>query len=101
MQIEAEELGSTKMLAHTYRLRVAERIRQLALLTVIGALLNVVGPRLLAHGSERGASEPTRAGGVEVPVVAPVVGSGEGGARTSEHLSPVCEPAHGFTGHSA
>ena len=35
-------------MAHTYRLRLMQRLRLLALLTGLGALLNAFGPRLIA-----------------------------------------------------
>jgi hypothetical protein len=59
------------MLAHTYRLRVMQRIRLLAFLTGLGALLNAFGPRLIA---------------TELPD-APVVGTERKDAASSAHVS--------------
>ena len=66
------------MLARSYRLRVTERIRLLAFLTALGALLNAFGPRLLAHPSTPAASEPEMQQPAEHPVAAPLVGSDQG-----------------------
>jgi hypothetical protein len=66
------------MLAHTYRLRVSQRIRLLAVLTALGALLNTLGPRLIAHGGSGQEAEPATGRATEVPVRSPVVNTGDG-----------------------
>jgi hypothetical protein len=66
------------MLARSYRLRVTERIRQLAFLTALGALLNAFGPRLLPHPSTPETAEPEIQQPTGHPVAAPVVGSNHG-----------------------
>jgi hypothetical protein len=66
------------MLARSYRLRVAERIRQLVYLTALGALLNAFGPRLLAHPSTPATAEPEIQQPTELPVAAPLIGSDHG-----------------------
>jgi hypothetical protein len=74
------------MLAHTYRLRVLQRIRLLAVLTALGALLNALGPRLIAHGGESEGTEPTTGRATEVPVKSPVVNTDEGSVGVTGHV---------------
>ena len=85
------------MLAHSYRLRLTERIRQLAFLTVLGALLNAFGPRLVAHERGTDAVQHATQRATELPVTSPIVESGNGQLDASGVVSastPECDPAH-------
>ena len=91
------------MLAHSYRLRLTERVRQLAFLTLLGALLNAIVPRLVAHEWAPASVQPATDRPTELPVVSPLVGvDGDQPDLPSRPISSGisgCEGMRGFVVH--